>query len=114
MRNGRKEMIMLRSVTYAYRARDILAKYGIRAYVERVPEDLRQDGCGYGVAVYTGAQKAAVLAVRAGNDMVLATDFDVQIPAVLAAVEEGTIPMAQIDASVTRILLWKARLGLAI
>lgn len=63
---------------------------------------------------YTGAQKAAVLAVRAGNDMVLATDFDVQIPAVLAAVEEGTIPMAQIDASVTRILLWKARLGLAI
>ena len=44
MRNGRKEMIMLRSVTYAYRARDILAKYGIRAYVERVPEDLRQDG----------------------------------------------------------------------
>ena len=25
MRNGRKEMIMLRSVTYAYRARDILA-----------------------------------------------------------------------------------------
>lgn len=46
--------------------------------------------------------------------MVLATDFDVQIPAVLAAVEEGTIPMAQIDASVTRILLWKARLGLAI
>ena len=59
MRNGRKEMIMLRSVTYAYRARDILAKYGIRAYVERVPEDLRQDGCGYGAPVYTGAQKAS-------------------------------------------------------
>ena len=63
---------------------------------------------------YIGTQKAAVLAVQAGNDMVLATDFDVQIPAVLDAVEKGSIPLSQIDASVTRILLWKARLGLAI
>lgn len=51
-------MLMLRSVTHAYRARDILNKHGIRAYVERVPEDLRQDGCGYGVAVYTDPQNA--------------------------------------------------------
>ncbi len=61
MRNGRKEIIMLRSVTHAYRARDILSKYGIRAYVERVPENLRQDGCGYGIAVYTGSQRASTI-----------------------------------------------------
>ena len=55
---------------------------------------------------------AAVLAVLAGNDMIVCTDYQTQIQAVLTAVSDGTISEAQIDASVTRIILWKIHLGL--
>ncbi len=54
----------------------------------------------------------AVLAVQAGNDMILTTDFETQIPQVIAAVQEGTISEEQIDQSVARVLAWKYQLGL--
>ena len=61
-------------------------------------------------AVERGA--AAVLALQAGNDMVLTTDYPTQIAAVLEAVAAGEIDEAQIDASVRRVLEWKQSLGL--
>lgn len=54
----------------------------------------------------------AVLALLAGNDLLLCPDFDIQLPAVLAAAENGTIPPQAIDAAVRRILLWKLELGI--
>jgi len=59
-----------------------------------------------------GLEEAAVLAVKAGNDMLCCTDYEVQIPAVIAAMEAGELDMAQIEASVLRVLLWKHQLGL--
>lgn len=59
-----------------------------------------------------GDGEAAVLAVLAGNDLLCVTNYATQYEAVLAAVEEGRIPMEQVDVSVERILLWKYRLGL--
>lgn len=61
---------------------------------------------------YTGESEAAVMAVKAGNDILCCTDFEVQYPAVLEAVEKGEIPVSQIDDSVRRILKWKQDLGL--
>ena len=56
---------------------------------------------------------AAVRAVQAGNDLILQSPDDASaIAAVTAAVTAGEIPMAQVDASVRRILSAKARLGL--
>jgi beta-glucosidase-like glycosyl hydrolase len=56
---------------------------------------------------------AAVLAIKAGNDvLVQSPDEAAAIGAVKAAVDRGDIPIAQIDASVRRILRAKARLGL--
>ncbi|MEY8353492.1 glycoside hydrolase family 3 N-terminal domain-containing protein [Lachnospiraceae bacterium 54-53] len=55
---------------------------------------------------------AAVLAVAAGNDLLISTDFETQIPAVLEALKNGTVREELIDASVKRILLWKLKLGL--
>ncbi len=52
-------------------------------------------------------EEAAVLAVLAGNDMLCATSFEVQIPAVIEAVKSGRIKPEQIDQAVRRILLWK-------
>jgi len=53
-----------------------------------------------------------VLAVLAGNDLLCVTNYAVHYKAVLAAVQEGRIPMEQLDIAVERILLWKNRLEL--
>jgi beta-glucosidase-like glycosyl hydrolase len=56
---------------------------------------------------------AAVAAVSAGNDIVLHSPDDAAaVAAIKAAAANGTIPAAQLDASVRRILRAKARLGL--
>lgn len=59
-----------------------------------------------------GDGEAAVLAVLAGNDLLCVTNYATQYGAVLAAVEEGRIPMELLDLAVERILRWKYRLGL--
>lgn len=64
------------------------------------------------VAAYATSESAAVMAVQAGNDMIVTTDFQTQIPQVVEAVKDGTIDEEQIDQSVTRILQWKYDLGL--
>lgn len=64
------------------------------------------------VAAYATNESAAVMAVQAGNDMIVTTDFQTQIPQVVEAVKDGTINEEQIDQSVTRILQWKYDLGL--
>jgi beta-glucosidase-like glycosyl hydrolase len=57
--------------------------------------------------------EAAALAVKAGNDVVLhSPDDELAVAGIKAAVEKGEIPLAQIDASVRRVLTAKARLGL--
>ncbi len=56
---------------------------------------------------------AAVRAIQAGNDIVLHSPDDAAaVAGIKAAVEKGEIPMAQVDASVRRVLYQKARLGL--
>ena len=61
---------------------------------------------------YTDNDTAAVTAVQAGNDLLCCTDFEEQIPAVIAAVEDGTIAESRIDESVLRILQAKINLGI--
>ena len=56
---------------------------------------------------------AAVAAIKAGNDMVIIPhDLDGAYNGILQAVKSGEIPQSQIDASVLKILKYKASLGL--
>ena len=56
---------------------------------------------------------AAARAIAAGNDIVLHSPDDAgAVAGIKAAVERGEIPMAQIDASVRRLLQAKVRMGL--
>ena len=73
-----------------------------------ITDDLAMNG----VRDFAGDTEAAVLAVQAGNDLLCCTDFEVQIPAVLQAVEEGKITEEQINESVLRILELKISLGI--
>lgn len=71
-------------------------------------DDLAMDA----VEAYAEDGSVAVLAVLAGNDMIVTTDFTTQIPQVIAAVEGGTIDEGLIDQAVGRVLGWKYDLGL--
>ena len=59
-----------------------------------------------------GTEEAAVLAVLAGNDLLCTGSYAKQHRAILDAVSNGRISVAQIDDSVMRILRWKINLGL--
>jgi beta-N-acetylhexosaminidase len=71
-------------------------------------DDLSMDA----IKEFAGDKEAAVLAIQAGNDLLIATDFEQQIPAVIAAVGDGTISESKIDESVLRVLEWKLALGI--
>ena len=55
-----KPVIQVSSVTYAIKSRDLLFRYGIRAYVERSTRSSRA-GCGYGLYVPANTDRAAQL-----------------------------------------------------
>ena len=73
-----------------------------------ISDDLYMDA----IKQYTGETQAAVLAVEAGNDLVCCTDYQTQIPSVIAAVKDGTISEDTINQAVLRILNWKLKLGI--
>lgn len=58
-----RTLIIVGSVTYAMKARDILEKNGISAYVERTRKT-KEFGCGYGVHVPKRAEEAEQLLLR--------------------------------------------------
>ncbi len=55
--DGTENILILSSVTYAMKSRDLLFRYGIKAYVERLPRT-KETGCGYGVYVPHGTDEA--------------------------------------------------------
>lgn len=64
------------------------------------------------VEAYAGDGSVAVLALLAGNDMIVTTDFEEQIPLVLDAVRTGLIDEDLVNQAVGRVLGWKFDLGL--
>ena len=73
-----------------------------------VTDDLAMDA----VKSYAQDGSVAVLALQAGNDMIVTTDYRTQIPQVIAAVERGEIDEREIDAHVYRVLHEKQAIGL--
>ena len=88
-----------------------------------VHELLRQEAGFTGVALtddlvmeavtdYAAPAEAAVTALAAGSDMVISSDVAVQLPAVVAALADGTLPRARVREAARRVLQWKYDLGL--
>ena len=73
-----------------------------------VTDDLAMDA----LKTYAEDGSAAVLALLAGNDMVVTTDYRTQIPQVLAAVQSGALSEDALDEHVLRVLRCKQALGL--
>lgn len=64
------------------------------------------------IGQYTDGRAAAIQAVLAGNDLLICTDYETQMPAVVEAVNSGEISPERIRESALRVLIWKAELGL--
>ncbi|WP_411168727.1 glycoside hydrolase family 3 protein [Clostridium sp. MB05] len=71
-------------------------------------DDLQMDA----IKEYIGDSTSAVLAITAGNDLIIASDFHIQIHSVLEALKNGVITEDRINESVLRILNWKFDLGI--
>ena len=64
------------------------------------------------VSAYSADGAVAVMALEAGNDLIITTDYRTQIPKVIEAVESGTLSEETIDTACRRVLTWKQELGL--
>lgn len=64
------------------------------------------------VKTYAAGGNAAVLALQAGNDLVVTTDYRTQIPRVIQAVKDGELAESIVDDACLRVLRWKLELGL--
>ena len=64
------------------------------------------------VAAYSADGAVAVMALEAGNDLVITTDYRTQIPKVIEAVESGALSEDTIDTACRRVLTWKQELGM--
>ncbi len=65
-----------------------------------------------GIQQFTDGENAAVLAVKAGNDMIICEDYRSSVDAIIQAVSDGEIEETQIDESVYRVLRWKNTLSI--
>ena len=61
-----KKLILLRSITYAYKAKDYLAKEGIRVTVLRTPSSLSPCGCGFSIGTREDPGRVCRLLERYG------------------------------------------------
>ncbi len=73
-----------------------------------ITDDLAMEG----VREFAGDTEIAVQAVKAGNDLLCCTNFEVEIPTVVEAVKQGDISEERIDESVLHILELKITLGI--
>lgn len=87
--------------------RNLMAQAGFENNVV-MTDDLVMDA----VKAYAENGSVAVMAIQAGNDLLIATDYRQQIPQVISAVKDGTLDEALINAACTRVLRWKIVLGL--
>lgn len=63
--SGEKTILIVSSVTYAMKSRDLLFRHGIKAYIERLPRT-KETGCGYGVYVPKRVAEAEQILREAG------------------------------------------------
>lgn len=71
-------------------------------------DDLAMDA----VKAYAQDGDAALLALKAGNDIVLTSDYRTQIPQILSALRKGELSERDLNTACRRVLLWKQSLGL--
>ena len=71
-------------------------------------DDLAMDA----VKAYAEDGAVALMALQAGNDLVITTDYRTQIPLVIEAAKTGAFSESDLNEACRRVLVWKQALGL--
>ena len=61
---------------------------------------------------YVGEVNSAIFAINSGNDLIISSDYEIQIPYIIEALNNGDIKEEVIDAAVLRVLKLKLKLGI--
>lgn len=61
-----KQLIMVRSITYAMKGKNLLAKYGIFATIDRTPKTGGEKSCGYSIYVPRRTEEALTILKKEG------------------------------------------------
>jgi len=64
------------------------------------------------ITQYTNNENSAVAAIKAGNDMVICSNYEEQINAVIEAVYNGNIEEETIDKATQKVIIWKLKLDI--
>ena len=73
-----------------------------------ITDDLAMDA----VKNYVENNEAATLAINAGNDMIITSDFESMYQEVLQSIKDKKITEERLNEAITRIINWKIRMGL--
>lgn len=65
-----------------------------------------------GLADFISQADAGLAALKAGNDLIMSSSYQVQIPRILTAVKSGEYSEEALDTAVMHVLTWKKNLGL--
>ncbi|MDV4152655.1 glycoside hydrolase family 3 N-terminal domain-containing protein [Clostridium sp. AL.422] len=71
-------------------------------------DDLQMDA----IKEYIGEVNSVIFAVNAGNDLIISSDYNIQIPTVIEAVNNGDIKEEVINEAVLRVLQLKLKLNI--
>lgn len=70
-----KPLILVESITYAIKGRDILNRNGFRAIIQKIIKNKELKGCGYAIYVKERADEAADFLNKSGIKVVSRTDW---------------------------------------
>ena len=73
-----------------------------------ITDDLAMDA----VKNYVENNEAATLAINAGNDMIITSDFENMYQEVLQSIKDKKISEERLNEAITRVINWKIRMGL--
>ena len=73
-----------------------------------ITDDLAMDA----VKNYVENNEAATLAINAGNDMIITSDFESMYQELLQSIKDKKITEERLNEAITRVINWKIRMGL--
>jgi hypothetical protein len=71
-----KQFIVVSSITYAYKGKDILERRGCKAFIEKAPRSISECGCLYSLVIRGCTLENAVSILKAANIKIIRTGSD--------------------------------------
>jgi hypothetical protein len=71
-----KQFIIVSSITYAYKGKDVLERKGYKAFIEKAPRSISECGCLYSLVIRGCTLEDAVSILKAAHIKIIRTGSD--------------------------------------